>query len=283
MQKARLVRVLKARGHIVGFLGDGINDSPALRESDVGISVDTAADITKDTADVILLEKDLTVICSGVIRGRITYANTIKYIKMAVSSNFGNMFSMLVAAAWLPFDPMIPAQIVSLNLLYDISQIAIPWDNVDADFLMTPKSWHTSSILSCMVFIGPISSVFDVTTFILMYYYFGCDEDTAAKSALFRTGWFVESLLTQTLIVHMIRTDKLPLFQSNASPAVIALTSAVMAVGVGLCFFTPAQSYLGFAFLPGIYFAYLAATIASYWMLTQVAKKVYICIFGYWM
>ena len=206
--KTRIVRALRARGHTVGFLGDGINDAGALREADVGISVDSAVDIAKESADIILLEKSLMVLEEGVVEGRRTFGNTIKYIKMTASSNFGNVFSVLIASAFLPFLPMLPIQLLTVNLLYDFSQTAIPWDDMDPEYLRVPRQWRADDIGRFMIFIGPISSIFDIVTFLVMWYVFGANAP--ARQALFQSGWFIESLPTQTLIVHMIRTAKLP-------------------------------------------------------------------------
>jgi len=226
LQKSRIVRVLKAKGHTIGFLGDGINDGPALREADVGISVDNATDIAKEGADIILLEKDLMVLRRGVVYGRRTFGNTIKYIKMATSSNFGNMFSMLGASIFLPFLPMLPIQILVQNLLYDISQVSIPWDRMDEDYIEKPKKWNTTGLTRFILFIGPTSSIFDYVTFALMFFFF--KANSPEHQSLFQTGWFVEGLLSQTLIVHMIRTEKIPFIQSWATAPVVALTSVIM-------------------------------------------------------
>src|SRR5690242_7847650 len=213
LQKARVVRSLQRQGRTVGFLGDGINDAPALRESDVGISVDTATDIAKESSDIILLEKNLMVLEEGVLEGRVTFGNIMKYIKMTASSNFGNVFSVLVASAFLPFLPMLPLQLLVQNLLYDISQTAIPFDNVDPELVQQPQRWRPDDIGRFMVVFGPVSSVFDICTYAVMWFVFGATTD--AQSPLFQAGWFVEGLATQTLIVHMIRTQKLPFVQSR--------------------------------------------------------------------
>jgi Mg2+-importing ATPase len=202
-QKARVIGALKRQGHTVGFLGDGINDAPALREADVGISVDTGADIARESADIILLEKSLLVLERGVTVGRTTYGNIIKYIKMAASSNFGNMFSVLGASVWLPFLPMLPLQLLIQNLLYDLSQAAIPFDGVDEEYLERPRQWQVSDVGRFMLYVGPVSSVFDFTTFALLWFVFGANN--VQSQTLFQTGWFIEGLLSQTLIIHMIR------------------------------------------------------------------------------
>ena len=275
-QKARIVRVLKQGGHTVGFMGDGINDAAAMRASDVGISVDTAVDIAKESADIILLEKDLMVLKDGVIEGRKTFGNTIKYIKMTASSNFGNMLSVLAASAFLPFLPMLPIQILVLNLLYDISQIAIPWDNMDVEYLRKPRKWDASGISKFMLWIGPTSSVFDITTYLLMWYVFGCNTASdPSLVALFNAGWFVESLMSQALVVHLIRTKKIPFIQSHAAVPVMLMTSTIIALGVALPF-TPFGGYLRMATLPFSYFPWLVLTMVCYMMLCQALKMFYI-------
>jgi P-type Mg2+ transporter len=266
-QKERVVQALHAKGHVVGFLGDGINDSPALKAADVGISVDTAVDIAKESADIILLEKSLLVLQEGVTEGRKVFANITKYIKMGASSNFGNMFSVLGASIFLPFLPMAPIQVLTNNLLYDFSQTAIPTDNVDAEYLTSPRKWDISNIFKFMVFIGPISSIFDYVTYGTMLYIF----DTWNNPPLFQTGWFVESLLTQTLIIHIIRTAKVPFFESRASPALVATTVVICTIGMVLPF-TWAGSALGFVPLPWLYWPLVTAIVLSYAVLTHVVK-----------
>ncbi|CAB5395166.1 unnamed protein product [Rhizophagus irregularis] len=283
LQKANIVKALKRRNHIVGFLGDGINDAPAIRESDCGISVDEGTDIAKESADIILLEKSLMVLADGIIRGRITYGNTIKYIKMAISSNFGNVFSVLIASAWLPFLPMEALQLILQNLLYDLSQIAIPWDRMDPEFLTHPKRWSARSIVKFMIFTGPWNSIFDMTTFAFMFYYYKCqDPHDVYKVRLFQTGWFVEGLITQTLIVHMIRTPKFPFLQSTASLPVCLSTLAVMSAAI-IIPFTPLNKYLGMVPLPGLYYSYLLGVLVTYWFLTSFIKWVYIKLFKEWL
>ncbi len=266
-QKERVVQALHAKGHVVGFLGDGINDSPALKAADVGISVDTAVDIAKESADIILLEKSLLVLQEGVTEGRKVFANITKYIKMGASSNFGNMFSVLGASIFLPFLPMAPIQVLTNNLLYDFSQTAIPTDNVDPEYLELPRKWDISNIFKFMIFIGPISSIFDYATYGMMLYVF----DAWTNPPLFQTGWFVESLLTQTLIIHIIRTAKVPFFESRASPALVTTTAIICAIGVTLPF-TLAGSALGFVPLPWLYWPLLAAMLISYATLTHLVK-----------
>jgi Mg2+-importing ATPase len=267
VQKERVVRALHAQGHVVGFLGDGINDSPGLKAADVGISVDTAVDIAKESADIILLEKSLLVLQEGVTEGRKVFANITKYIKMGASSNFGNMFSVLGASLFLPFLPMLPIQVLTNNLLYDFSQTTIPTDNVDEEYLALPRKWDIGNIFKFMVFIGPISSIFDYATYGMMLYVFKAWDNPS----LFQTGWFVESLLTQTLIIHIIRTAKVPFFESHASPALIATTVIICTIGITLPF-TWAGAALGFEPLPGLYWPLVASMLVTYAVLTHVVK-----------
>jgi len=280
LQKARVVKSLQRQGHTVGFLGDGINDAPALREADVGISVDTATDIAKESADIILLEKNLMVLEEGVVEGRITFGNIMKYIKMTASSNFGNVLSMLVASAFLPFLPMLPLQVLVLNLLYDISQLSIPFDRMDPEYLRKPRKWDAGDIGRFMVWIGPASSVFDMTTFALLWYVFGANSD--AHQSLFQSGWFIESLLTQTLVVHMIRTRKIPFLQSVAAAPVLGLTTAIIVIGM-IIPYTGIGTKIGMVQVPDIYYAWLAATVLAYCALTQVVKLAYIKRYGRWL
>lgn len=280
MQKSRIVKLLQVKGHTVGFMGDGINDAPALRDADVGISVDTAVDIAKESADIILLEKDLMVLRKGVIYGRRTFGNIIKYIKMTASSNFGNMFSVLGASALLPFLPMLPIQILVQNLLYDISQISIPWDVMDAEFIEKPQKWDARGTSRFMMFIGPISSIFDYSIFAIMYFFF--KASTPEHQSLFQSGWFVEGLLSQTLIVHMIRTRKVPFIQSWATAPVVALTSLVMVIGIFIPF-SPFAASLKMQPLPLSYFPFLFIILLSYCVLTQFVKNWYIKKFSQWL
>lgn len=279
-QKSRVVKVLQAKGHTVGFMGDGINDAAALKDADVGISVDTAVDIAKESADIILLEKDLMVLRKGVIYGRRTFGNIIKYIKMTASSNFGNMFSMLGASAMFPFLPMLPVQILVQNLLYDISQISIPWDRMDAEYIEKPRKWEAGGIARFMIFIGPISSIFDYATFGLMYWFF--KANSTEHQSLFQSGWFIEGLLSQTLIVHMIRTRKIPFIQSWATAPVLALTTAIMAIGIYIPF-SPFAASLKLQSLPVSYFPWLIAILLSYCLLTQTIKSWFIRRFHQWL
>lgn len=269
LQKSRVVQLLQKKGHTVGFLGDGINDAAALKQADVGISVDTATDIAKESADMILLENDLNVLRKGVVYGRRTFGNILKYIKMTTSSNFGNMFSMLGASIFLPFLPMLPAQLLLQNLLYDLSQISIPWDRVDEEYIHKPQKWDASFLTTFIGWFGPVSSLFDYATFAVLFFVFRAD--TPAQQGLFQSGWFVEGLLSQTLVVHLIRTRRIPFIQSRATWPVMLLTAAIMAIGVGLPF-SPAAPLLGMQPLPGLYFPILAAILVAYAVLTQQVK-----------
>ena len=299
-QKARVVSVFRENGHTVGFMGDGINDASAMKSADIGISVDTAVDVAKESADIVLLEKDLMVLEEGIIEGRKTYANMIKYIKMTASSNFGNMFSVLAASALLPFLPMESLQLIFLNLIYDLSCTAIPWDNVDEEFISVPRKWDASSVGSFMRWIGPTSSVFDWMTYIFMYFVFcplfvskgvlyndlashfaGADlvRMQTAYVAMFQTGWFIESMWSQTLVIHMIRTPKLPFIQSHASAPLTLMTFT----GIGVLTIIPFTTFgrmLGFVALPTAYFAYLIPCILLYMVLATSLKKAYVRHYG---
>jgi len=270
--KQRVIRALQSKGHVVGFLGDGINDSPALRAADVGVSVDTATDIAREAADVILLEKSLMVLEEGVLEGRKVFANILKYIRMGASSNFGNMFSVLGASAFLPYLPMAPMQILTNNLLYDFSQVPIPADDVDPEQIAKPRPWHMGEIARYILCIGPCSSIFDYTTYLMMLFVFNCWAPTAANESLFQSGWFVESLLTQTLIIHIIRTNRIPFFQSRASWPLTFTTVLIMGIGMWLPS-SPIGELLDFAPLPSGYWPLLALTLFCYVLLTQGVKS----------
>lgn len=299
-QKARVVTVLRDNGHVVGYMGDGINDASAMKSSDIGISVDTAVDVAKESADIILLEKDLMVLEKGIIEGRKTYANMIKYIKMTASSNFGNMFSVLAASAMLPFLPMMSIQLILLNLIYDCSCLAIPWDNVDEEYLRVPRTWDASSVGRFMIWIGPTSSIFDFMTYIFMYFVFcplfvshgvlfndlasaysgaALEQMQTAYIALFQAGWFVESMWSQTLVIHMIRTPKLPFIQSRASAPVMLLTMSGIAL-LTLIPFSPLGPTLGLGALPVEYFLFLIPCILLYMALATSIKKAYVRRYG---
>ena len=273
--KEHIIRALQSKGHVLGFMGDGINDAPALKAADVGISVDSAVDIAKESSDIILLENSLMVLEQGVMEGRRVFGNIIKYIKMAASSNFGNMFSVVGASAFLPFLPMLPIQLLTNNLLYDFSQTTIPTDEVDADWLTKPRQWSIDKLMHFILFIGPISSIFDYVTFFMMLYVFDCWHNPA----LFHTGWFVESLFTQTLIIHVIRTNKIPFIQSRASWPLILTSLIIVAVGAWLTV-SPLANTLGFVPLPPLYWLFLAIMLLCYAILTQVVKTWFIRRFG---
>lgn len=280
IQKTQIIQLLQQQNNTVGFLGDGINDASALRQSDIGISVDSAVDIAKESADIILLEKDLMVLENGVLEGRKTFGNITKYIKMTASSNFGNMFSVMAASAFLPFLPMLPIHLLIQNLLYDLSQTAIPFDRMDADYLRKPRKWDASDLSRFMIFIGPISSIFDIVTYLVMWYVFGCQS--VEHQTLFQSGWFIEGLLSQTLIVHMIRTRKIPFIQSCASWQVTGLTLLIMAIGI-LIPFSPFGHSIGLEPLPLSYFPWLVGILLCYCMLTQFIKNWYIHKFVKWL
>lgn len=280
IQKTQIIAWLQEQHHTVGFLGDGINDAAALRQSDIGISVDSAVDIAKESADIILLEKDLMVLEDGVLEGRKTFGNITKYIKLTASSNFGNMFSVMAASAFLPFLPMLPIHLLIQNLLYDVSQTMIPFDRMDADYLRKPRKWDASDLSRFMIFVGPISSVFDIITYLVMWYVFGCQS--AEHQTLFQSGWFIEGLLSQTLIVHMIRTRRIPFIQSCATWRVTGMTLLTMAVGIYIPFSSFGNS-IGLEPLPLSYFPWLAGILLSYCMLTQFVKNWYIRRFVRWL
>ena len=288
-QKGRIVSVLRENGHIVGFMGDGINDALAMKKADVGISVDTAVDIAKESADIILLEKDLMVLEDGVIEGRRTFGNIIKYIKMTASSNFGNMFSVLVASIALPFLPMLPIQILILNLIYDISCISIPWDNVDKDYLQVPRKWDASSIGKFMLWIGPTSSLFDIVTYAVMFFIIcpmvchgGYNDYGVNKTlfmAVFNAGWFVESLCSQTMVIHIIRTAKIPFINSRASGAVILSTIIAITVGIAIQY-TSIGRALQMVSMPIMYFGWLIVILLCYIIVASAIKEVYKKYYG---
>ncbi|EKY3089482.1 magnesium-translocating P-type ATPase [Cronobacter dublinensis] len=279
LQKSRILQALQRNGHTVGFLGDGINDAPALHDADVGISVDSAADIAKESSDIILLEKDLRVLGEGVITGRETFGNILKYLNMTASSNFGNVFSVLVASAFLPFLPMLAIHLLVQNLMYDISQLSLPWDRMDNAFLRQPRKWDAPNIRRFMLWIGPTSSLFDIATFAVMWFVFAAN--TPAMQALFQSGWFVEGLLSQTLVVHMLRTRKIPFIQSRAALPVLVTTFIVMAVGVAIPF-SPLGHWIGLVPLPLAYFPWLAGILFAYCVVAQLMKRFYIRRFGQW-
>ncbi|MCU1765209.1 magnesium-translocating P-type ATPase [Pseudomonas protegens] len=279
LQKSRVLKALQANGHTVGFLGDGINDAPALRDADVGISVDSGTDIAKESADIILLEKSLMVLEEGVIKGRETFGNIMKYLNMTASSNFGNVFSVLVASAFIPFLPMLAIHLLLQNLMYDFSQLALPWDKMDKEYLSKPRKWDAKNIGRFMLWIGPTSSIFDITTFALMWYVFAANS--VEMAALFQSGWFIEGLLSQTLVVHMLRTRKVPFIQSTAALPVMLATGLVMALGIYVPF-SPLGSMVGLVPLPWEYFPWLVGTLLSYCVVAQTMKTLYIRRFKQW-
>ena len=287
-QKEKVIKTLRSAGHVVGFLGDGINDVLAMKAADVGISVDTAVDVAKESADIILLERSLLVLEDGIMEGRKVFGNIVKYLKMGASSNFGNMFSVVGGSYFLPFLPMAPVQVLINNLLYDFSQVGIPLDNVDQEYLMKPRRWNMRSIRNFMFFIGPISSIFDYATFFLMLYFFGCAAFTAPGTGeanraylekLFHTGWFVESILTQTLIVHIIRTQRIPFIQSRASKTLMFATVTIMAIGAWLPYSRLAH-FFGLVPLPPLFFAWTAGFLLAYSILTHTVKTWFYRRFG---
>ncbi|MCD8195398.1 MAG: magnesium-translocating P-type ATPase, partial [Coprobacillus sp.] len=295
-QKARIVSILRENGHIVGFMGDGINDASAMKASDIGVSVDNAVDIAKESADIILLEKDLMVLERGVIEGRKTYGNMIKYIKLTASANFGNVFSILIASALLPFLPMTSVQILLLNLVYDLSCTAIPWDNMDKEFLEKPRKWDASSVGSFMLWFGPTSSIFDFLTYLVMYFII-CPRFVEGANGMlysqitnpevqeqymmmFQAGWFVQSMWTQTLVIHMIRSPKVPFIQSHASATLTLITFIGIAVVTALPYIPYVNTALGLVALPGWFFAMLIPCVLLYMLLAQFVKKAYVRHYG---
>ena len=300
-QKESIIMALQKKGHVVGYMGDGINDALSMRVADVGISVDTAVDVAKESADIILLERSLMVLEDGILEGRKVFANIIKYIRMGASSNFGNMFSMVGSSYFLKFLPMLPVQVLVNNLLYDFSQIGIPYDHVDTEYMQKPRKWNIGNIQKFMMCVGPTSSLFDYTTFAVMLYFFKCSNlnlsapiellhrfaggpgvanDNTYAASLFHSGWFVESIITQTLIVHVIRTRKVPFFQSCASPALILSTVIIIAIGSAIPYIPPVATYLGMVPLPPIYWAFIAATILCYVTLTHSVNAWFARKFG---
>jgi len=300
-QKESIIMALQKKGHVVGYMGDGINDALSMRVADVGISVDTAVDVAKESADIILLERSLMVLEDGILEGRKVFANIIKYIRMGASSNFGNMFSMVGSSYFLKFLPMLPVQVLVNNLLYDFSQIGIPYDHVDTEYMQKPRKWNIGNIQKFMMCVGPTSSLFDYTTFAVMLYFFKCSNlnlsapmellhrfvggpgvanDNTYAASLFHSGWFVESIITQTMIVHVIRTRKIPFFQSCASPALILSTVIIIAIGSAIPYIPPVAAYLGMVPLPPIYWAFIAATIICYVTLTHSVNAWFARKFG---
>ncbi|PQQ47327.1 magnesium-translocating P-type ATPase [Bacillus thuringiensis] len=279
-QKFRIIKALQMDGRTVGFMGDGINDVFALKQSDVGISIHSADDIVKESSDIILIEKNLQVLEDAIVEGRTTFGNILKYIKMTASSNFGNALSLLIASAFIPFLPMLPIQILCQNLLYNLSQFSIPWDKVDNEFLIKPRGWDTKDLSRFIIMIGPISSVFDITIFIVMWKIFGAN--IPEKQSLFQTGWFVVGLLTQLLIVHIIRTQHIPFLQSTAGRPILIVTGLIMMIGVSIPF-TNVGTYIGLSPLPMVYFLWLIGILTSYTVVMQIIKKMYVKKFKRWL
>ncbi|WP_338962828.1 MULTISPECIES: magnesium-translocating P-type ATPase [unclassified Spiroplasma] len=292
LQKSRIIDILKLNGHTVGFLGDGINDAVALHHADVGISVNSATDIAKEASDIILLEKDLDVLEQGVISGRNTFGNILKYIKITISSNFGNSLSILIASIWLPFLPMMAIQILLQNLLYDISQLAIPWDRVDEDFIKKPQKWNAKSILPFAFWNGPLSSIFDITTFLFLGYglhifanFVNVDPNSAAgiyQQSLFHTGWFILGVTSQTLIVQLLRTSKVPFIQSMPSHQLFLTTIIITIIGISIPY-TQLGATIGLTPIPLIFYAYLAGVVIVYFIASQLLKMIYIKVNKRWL
>ena len=281
LQKERIIKTLKNNGHVVGYMGDGVNDAPSLHNADVGICVNTATDIAKEASDIILLEKNLNVIFNGVIEGRKVYGNIIKYMKMALSSDFGDVFSIFIASIFLPFLPLLPIQMLIQDFLYDFSQIAIPYDNVDEEFLIKPKKWDTKGLGTFMNVMGPVSSIIDVLAFLAFWFILG--YNSVASETYFQTAWFVECLISETLIIHFVRTSKIPFIESKASPMLTKLT-LVTIIGTIL---TPILlhniSSFHFEILPFSYYLIVLALTALYVVLVQFVKKIYIKKVGEWL
>lgn len=282
-QKSDIVKALKLNGHVVSFLGDGINDASALAEADVGISVDTGMDICKEAADIILLEKDLTVIADAVVVGRKTFGNTLKYIVMGTSAAFGNVFSILIASAWLPFQPMQSLHILVQNLLYDVSQLAIPWDKMDPEYLLVPHQWSMKKVVKFMVMIGPWSSIFDIATFLFLYFYFRIQTaDNHDKVLIFQSSWFCVGTLTQTLIVHLIRTKKVPFVESLASYQMTFMTITIMVIGLCLPYIPGVNQWLMLVPLPWEMYPFMGAVMLTYCIVIQFSKYLYMKLFNEW-
>ncbi|KAL0018340.1 hypothetical protein WJX77_006201 [Trebouxia sp. C0004] len=282
-QKVQIVTILQQNDHVVGFLGDGTNDALALRKADVGVSVDSGTDVAKDAADVVLLEKDLKILETGMVTGRIIYGNTIKYIKFSASSSFGNTFSILAAAVWLPFTPIAPIQVLLLNLLYNISQVAIPWDTMDPEFLKQPKKWSAKFLGVYMLIVGPISSIFDICTFCLLWYFYHADNAGNAAAAVFQTGWFLESLMTQTFIVHLLRTERWPFLHSRAAWPLILSSFGTMVLGIVIPYIPGLGPAFQLIHIKPSFYGFMAAIVLGYCLSMQALKYVYIKVFGTWL
>ncbi|MGX7059404.1 magnesium-translocating P-type ATPase [Vagococcus humatus] len=280
MQKSRIITLLQEKGHTVGFMGDGINDAPALRKADVGISVDTAADITKDASSIILLQKSLNVLEDGILEGRRVFTNMMKYIKITISSNFGNVFSVLVASAFLPFLPMLSIQLLIQNLIYDFAQLTTPWDNVDESDIIKPVKWGTEGLFKFTICIGPVSSIFDILTYLVMWFIFGAN--TIADQSLFQTGWFLVGLITQTMVVHIVRTEKVPFLESRASTPLLISSGLAILAGF-LIVTTPIRDGFKFTRLPSSYWPWLIGIVIAYMFATELAKRIYIKVNKEWL
>ena len=280
LQKQRIVRIYQEMGKTVGYMGDGINDSPALKQADVGISVDTAVDIAKETADIILLEKDLNVLEEGVINGRKTFTNVLKYIKMATSGNFGNMVSVIVASMFLPFLPLLPIHILIQNLLNDFAQMGMPFDNVDKESLEKPKTWDTNGIQKFMFAFGMISTVFDLLCFAILW--FVLKFNSPDKAVLFQTGWFAFGILSQTLIIHMIRTAKTPFIKSKSSKQLLISTAVILIITLSIVF-TNIATVFDLTILPLSYLGWIALLLIGYIATIQIYKRIYIKENGEWL
>ena len=279
IQKARIIRILKEAGNVVGYMGDGINDAPSMHNAEVGISVDTAVDITKETADIILLEKNLDVLTDGVVEGRKTFGNLQKYIKMAVSFNFGEVLSVLIASVLLPFFPITPIQLLVQSLIYDIGQLSIPYDNVDKEYLKKPRVWDMKSLKRFMLYMGPTSSIFDLMIFAILWFGFGLRLPDAA---LFQSIWFSYGVVSNLVGLHIIRTGKTPFIQSNASKAVYA-TSILLSIVAMLIPFTFIGRYIGLVAIPLKYFSIILCVPILYCVLASVIKRIYIKKYGEWL
>ena len=281
LQKERIIIALKKNGHVVGYMGDGVNDSPSLHNADVGICVNTATDIAKEASDIILLEKNLKVVFNGVVEGRKVYGNIIKYMKMALSSDFGDVFSIFMASVFLPFLPLLPIQMLIQDFLYDFSQIAIPYDNVDKEFLIKPRKWDTKGLGTFMNVMGPISSLIDVIAFLAFWFILG--YNSVEKESFFQTAWFVECLISETLIIHFVRTSKIPFIESKPHPILLALTSVTIVGTILAPIVLHKIDAFHFEILPPIYYAIVAVLTLLYIIVVQIVKKIYIKKVGEWL
>ena len=280
LQKAYIVKLIQQKGHVVGYMGDGINDAPALTQADVGISVDTGVEIAKESADIILLEKNLLVLEQGIVEGRKVFANIMKYLNMATSSNVGNMISVIFASIFIPFLPLLPIHILIQNLLYDFSQTGTPFDNVDEDYVLKPQKWEANNISRFIAWFAPISSIFDLIIFAILWYIIGANS--IQNQALFQTGWFVMGIISQTIIVHIIRTDKVPFYKSRASDVVIFSTILISIIGFILPN-TKTGALMGLVPLSELYLFWLAIVMILYILLTERIKTIYVRKYKEWL